>query len=440
MNYFIKNIHINKLFHLENFDIPIANEKYPHLIITGKNGSGKTVLLNAIVKWFEEIKKEPQLKSSEYVKYYDYDKDDFASVLSKLNEYTGDKKNKSGDKDVLRYLLWTNAITKKTNKESHEIISDIFNDSSTSVVCNFTNNQNILKKIRSKDFILAYYSAQRGNSELKMVEPKSPTKPELNINVGITETYTDKFLEFLSDLRIQGALARNEKQLGDAHRINHWFRWFVKLLKQIFQDDALKLEFDYRNYSFKICTEGKKFKFTELADGFAAVLDIVADLILKMQKGDTLTRVYEKEGIVLIDEIETHLHLSMQKIIMPLLTNTFPNIQFIITTHSPFVLSSMPNAVAYDLEHREVLDDLTEYSYESLAEGYFGVRTQSSYAEMQLETLKKLLEKEIWTDSDKVEIKQLKSDFEKIPETVSPLVVGGFRQMMIQYADKLKSL
>ena len=65
MNYFIKNIHINKLFHLENFDIPIANEKYPHLIITGKNGSGKTVLLNAIVKWFEEIKKEPQLKSSE---------------------------------------------------------------------------------------------------------------------------------------------------------------------------------------------------------------------------------------------------------------------------------------------------------------------------------------------------------------------------------------
>jgi hypothetical protein len=100
----------------------------------------------------------------------------------------------------------------------------------------------------------------------------------------------------------------------------------------------------------------------------------------------------------------------------------------------------MPNAVACDLEHREILEDLTEYSYESLAEGYFGVRTQSSYAEMQLETLKKLLEKETWTDSDKVEIRQLKSDFEKIPETVSPLVVGGFRQMMIQYADKLKSL
>ena len=48
MNYFIKNIHINKLFHLNDIDIPIADEKCPHLIITGKNGSGKTVLLNAI--------------------------------------------------------------------------------------------------------------------------------------------------------------------------------------------------------------------------------------------------------------------------------------------------------------------------------------------------------------------------------------------------------
>jgi hypothetical protein len=100
----------------------------------------------------------------------------------------------------------------------------------------------------------------------------------------------------------------------------------------------------------------------------------------------------------------------------------------------------MPNAVAYDLEHQEVLDNLTEYSYESLAEGYFGVRTQSSYAEMQLETFKKLLSKEELSDAEKVEIKQLKSDFEKITEVVSPLIVGEFRQIVIQNAEKLSSL
>lgn len=59
---------------------------------------------------------------------------------------------------------------------------------------------------------------------------------------------------------------------------------------------------------------------------------------------------FDMQGIVLIDEIETHLHLELQKIILKLLTTVFPNIQFIITTHSPFILSSLENTVVYDLE------------------------------------------------------------------------------------------
>ena len=173
-----------------------------------------------------------------------------------------------------------------------------------------------------------------------------------------------------------------------AEQIAQWFASFEDLLRQIYQDNELKLKFNYKDYSFKICTEGKEFKFTQTSDGFAAILDIVADLILKMQTPDNLTRAYQKKGIVLIDEVETHLHLELQKVIMPILTKVFPNIQFIITTHSPFVLNSLNNAVAFDLEHREVIDELTQYSYEALAEGYFGVSSESGYAEMQLDTLK----------------------------------------------------
>ena len=374
MNYFIKNIHINKLFHLNDIDIPIADEKCPHLIITGKNGSGKTVLLNAI--------------------------SDFLNIIK--NDKSAEDENLYGRVDVQSDFLGC-----------------------------------IIEKYNKGEFVIAFYQADR---KVKMSEPKNPTKPVYNKKGDVKETATSQFLNFLSDLKIQEALARNEKQTKDADEISAWFEDFESLMRHIYQDDHLTLEFNYRDYSFKICTEGKKFKFTEVSDGFAAVLDIVADLILKMQDDNSLTRSYQKEGIVLIDEIETHLHLALQKVIMPLLTKVFPNIQFIITTHSPFVLSSMPNAVAYDLEHQEVLDNLTEYSYESLAEGYFGVRTQSSYAEMQLETFKKLLAKEELSDADKVEIKQLKSDFEKITEVVSPLIVGEFRQIVIQNAEKLKSL
>lgn len=371
MNYFIKNIHINQLFHLNDFDIPIANEKFPHLIITGKNGSGKTILLNAVSDFLDNAK----------------------------NEQTENLHSKV------------------------DLQSDLLGS--------------VIEKYNKGEFIIAFYQADR---KVKMTEPKNPTKPIYNKKGNVKDTATSQFLNFLSDLKIQEALARNEKQTKEADEIGAWFFDFENLLRQIYQDNNLKLEFNYRDYSFKISTEGKLFKFTEVSDGFAAVLDIVADLILKMQDDNSLTRAYQKEGIVLIDEIETHLHLELQKVIMPLLTKVFPNIQFIITTHSPFVLSSMPNAMAYDLEHREVLDDLTEYSYEALAEGYFGVKTQSSYAEMQLDRFKYLLAKKELSDAEKVEIKLLKSDFEKITEALSPLIVGEFRQIAIQYADKLNSL
>lgn len=411
MNYFIKNIHINKLFHLNDIDIPIANEKSPHLLITGKNGSGKTVLLNAISDFFDIIKKDTSLNFLKYKSNLEY-------WVNYLKSVSAQEEKIRTQKEIDDYKKYISQLYGRVEIESDALME-------------------MVDKYSKGLFVIAFYQADR---KVKMAEPKNPTKPVYNKKGDVKETATSQFLNFLSDLKIQEALARNEKQTKDADEIKAWFEDFEGLLRQIYQDDNLSLEFNYRDYSFRICTEGKKFKFTEVSDGFAAVLDIVADLILKMQDDNSLTRSYQKEGIVLIDEIETHLHLALQKVIMPLLTKVFPNIQFIITTHSPFVLSSMPNAVAYDLEHQEVLDNLTEYSYESLAEGYFGVRTQSSYAEMQLETFKKLLAKEELSDADKVEIKQLKSDFEKITEVVSPLIVGEFRQIVIQNAEKLSSL
>lgn len=411
MNYYIKNIHINKLFHLNDFDIPISRQEFPHLIITGKNGSGKTVLLNAISDFLNIIKND---KSADFLEYQ-----------KQLDIWNSQLKNAIDERGRMQAQQQIEHISNRIQNLYGKI--DLQSDLLGSII----------EKYNRGEFVITFYQADR---KIKMSVPKNPTKPVYNKKGDVKDTATSQFLNFLSDLKIQEALARNEKQTEDADEINGWFEDFEGVMRQIFQDDNLSLEFNYRDYSFKICTEGKKFKFTEVSDGFAAVLDIVADLILKMQGDNSLTRSYQKEGIVLIDEIETHLHLALQKVIMPLLTKVFPNIQFIITTHSPFVLSSMPNAVAYDLEHQEVLDNLTEYSYESLAEGYFGVRTQSSYAEMQLETFKKLLAKEELSDADKVEIRQLKSDFEKITEVVSPLIVGEFRQTVIRNAEKLNSL
>lgn len=411
MNYFIKNIHINKLFHLENIDIPIANEKYPHLIITGKNGSGKTVLLNAIADFIERIKGDTALFFLQYEQWVRYSKQRVEIAETEQDRAQAE-------------------LQLSQNQKLYDSLYD-------KVTITFENVAKVINDFQRGDFIVAMYKAYR---KPEMKEPKNPTKPIYNKKGNAKDTVTGQFLNFMSDLKIQEALARNEKQFNDADEINAWFVSFESLLKQIYLDDNLKLEFNYKDYSFWICTEGKKFKFTQLSDGFAAALDIVADLILKMQDDGSLTRVYEKEGIVLIDEIETHLHLELQKIIMPLLTKVFPNVQFIITTHSPFVLNSMPNATAYDLEHKRNIEDLTNYSYESLAEGYFGVSTESSTVEMRLGRLKELLGQKEWSDSDKNEIRLLITELDKVSEAVSPDLVGEYINLKLNNVNIIKEI
>jgi ABC-type molybdate transport system ATPase subunit len=87
----------------------------------------------------------------------------------------------------------------------------------------------------------------------------------------------------------------------------------------------------------------------------------------------------EAAGIVLIDEPETHLHLSMQYEILPIINKLFPNIQLIIATHSPAIISSIKNAVVYDLTSKdEVADWVLGSSYSELMIKHFGLDNEYS--------------------------------------------------------------
>lgn len=96
------------------------------------------------------------------------------------------------------------------------------------------------------------------------------------------------------------------------------------------------------------------FDFTQLSDGYSAAIRILADLMMRMDQNWLMNNtglVLDTEGIVLIDEIETHLHHELQKSILPFLVEMFPRLQFVVTTHSPFVVNSLDNVVIYDLEN-----------------------------------------------------------------------------------------
>lgn len=412
MQRYIQSIHINKVRHLHDLDICIPDDEHPHLLITGKNGSGKTSLLEAIrdhIALLQNGQSLDFLKYEETIQYY----------TQQLSSCTGPLRKAELEQKL---AFWQERLD-----ELYGAVRVVFEDPTL-----------IVFHSSDKPFICAMYAASR---EVKMSEPLNPTKPTLSDQWLINHGASDQFLNFLSDLKIQEALARNEHQTEDADRINDWFVSFETLLGEIFGDRGLKLSFNYKDYSFHIETEGKSFKFNELSDGFAAVIDIISDLILRMNSiSDRTMQLYDIPGIVLIDEVETHLHLSLQRQVMPLLTRVFPNIQFIVTTHSPFVLNSIASASVYDLEHQKVLTNLSDYSYEALAEGYFEVSTRSSYLEQQLNRLSVLLNQAELDLAERFEVKELVKDLDKVSESISPKIAGEYEELKIRWADKLSEI
>ena len=104
------------------------------------------------------------------------------------------------------------------------------------------------------------------------------------------------------------------------------------------------MEMDPPRFMVTIETGGKseKLALDQLSGGYRAVLALAADLAWRMAQGNPhLEDPLESEAIVLIDEVDLHLHPSWQQRILVDLRRTFPNTQFIVSTHSPQVLTTV---------------------------------------------------------------------------------------------------
>jgi predicted ATP-binding protein involved in virulence len=84
--------------------------------------------------------------------------------------------------------------------------------------------------------------------------------------------------------------------------------------------------------------------FNELAAGYKNILAMIGDMIIRLSKYDyqTVDDFTKLKGIVLIDEIDLHLHPKYQKLFVQKLSELFPKIQFIVSTHSPIPLLGAP--------------------------------------------------------------------------------------------------
>lgn len=385
---FLTAVHIRKVRHLENIDIVLSSDMRKNLILTGKNGSGKTSVLEAMVKHFDFVTSDSFRTEEECI----------AEVKSKR-----DRVQELGNSDA---EIRKREIRQGTLKHAEELLSNWTNG----VTTDCPSFSDLREKYKAGKFVLACYN---DNRHIEVNISKNIVKVDLMPIYSIQDSPGRELVKYMVNLKATQAFSKDHTRIQG---IESWFNRFQNTLRTIFNDPSLELRFNEETFQFSIQTEGREpFDFNTMSMGYASIFDIIGDLMMRMEtksKGN-----YDLEGVVLIDEIETHLHVDLQKKIVPILTQLFPNLQFILTTHSPFILNSTQNAVVYDLEtHQLVRDGLVNLPYEGIVEGYFGVDLLSQELKEKFEKYRQLAEKPELSDADYAEAAELELYLEEIPD------------------------
>lgn len=409
---FITNLVIDEVRHLRDIKIPVSKNEMKHLLFTGKNGSGKTSLLDEMAK-------------SLYLKTI-YDKQPDTKQLAETNEESS-QYEKSKNRDSQAAMEAARRLAKYAERIEAMRCGVTIEMNQTL--------ENITSAFEKGEFISAYYKADR---VFQAQIPKHVEKVELKDNYSITESPSDDFIKYLLDLKMTEALAVSGGKQEKADGIKRWFGNFQDMLQRIFEEKDLRLEFDEDTFRFSIHIPGRQpFDFNMLSSGYAAVLDIVVDLIMRMEKHTGKNFNFNLPGIVLIDEIETHLHLELQKKILRLLTAIFPNIQFVVSTHSPFILNSLENAVIYDLENHVLVENgLVDIPYSGIVEGYFKADTMSDLLREKYERYKALVHQSELTDENYEEIAKLEMFLEEIPDYLALDLTTEYRRLKLEFESR----
>ena len=368
---YLTEINIRQVRHLQNIKIELPQNEKKHLLITGINGCGKTSVLKAIENSFLHVMgfmgqdwKEIKFDSSS-------DKIDIRSNLS----------NSIGGKEM--YKLY-----------------------------------------QEGQIILIYFSADR-----KFTMNKSKTVEAINIYKVkmFTEKMNTSFGQLLVYLYVEKLFAREKGDEETVKDVEKWFEWLQGALRELFDNAQLELKFLLEDMCFKIKLPGREeFGLDEMASGYEALFDLFSEIVIRMEQQAHLK--YDLPGIVLIDEIELHLHIAWQKKVLPFLVRAFPNLQFIVATHSPFVVSSIESAVIYDLEKNIMVGNLSAYSYECLVESLFSTTVFSDVMGNKYGRYRELVEKDTSRSvSEDKELVDLIKYFQSIPFFVAEDIILDFQ-------------
>ena len=396
----IDKIHIENFRCFKNYDVSFGKRT---TVLIGKNGTGKTNLLTALIyslsfpfaknkmKDVQTIStSNPDLKiaaidnKGRFDARYDDEKDDYIYPIRLINEAHFDddllswsmvKEKKDGG---ILSSLYKQAFEKfqiyyNENSSSKPLpVLAFFSDSFPHIDANISGYaKSALSSENGFSRNFGYYKWDEKNNCIGIWEERyikiysslnNFKRPEFGIIEELNELYliieNDPFNAEIIKLEHRAENLRKKLEQINSERKND-----PEYTELTFIDSKLKKftgplldKFNFINEEFQIDTlkvigtakteqriqiifkTGKKMFFNDLPMGYKRLFSIVFDVAYRSY---ILNKNTEPTGIVIIDEIELHLHPSLQQEVLQRFMNTFPEVQFIVSTHSALVISNL---------------------------------------------------------------------------------------------------
>ena len=142
--------------------------------------------------------------------------------------------------------------------------------------------------------------------------------------------------------------------------------------------------------------DGEELDVNQLSQGEKSLLALVGDIARRLALlNPSLDNPLEGEGVVMIDEVDLHLHPKWQHDLIDKLVATFPNVQFILTTHSPHVISDRNDILLYSLDDGELTEMPNVYGEDAntVLTKIFDVDIRDSDVEEQFTIIRRAISK-----------------------------------------------
>ena len=220
--------------------------------------------------------------------------------------------------------------------------------------------------------LAVYYTTDRAGYRLPKTLPIEVPRGQAAAYTGALFNRTVNFRDFMARYQTAIVLQREERQENPSYLGGRAVSAIARALTT-FLGGFENLRVVEEPLRLLVDKAGVPLDLSQLSDGERAFLALICDLGRRLALANPmLDNPLHGAGVVLIDELELHLHPKWQREVSEKLQTTFPNIQFIATTHSPFVIQSLRPGELINLDPEE-FGEYADKSIEDIAENVMGV-------------------------------------------------------------------